>query len=142
MKKLLLLFALLSFIGLGSVSAQSFDMVGNGVTVTNTATVACSLKVSNQYTSVTVQAVFAKTSGTLAGTATLQGSIDGLSWETVPTSLVAGAASTYTVTDLATQAKSFVITGSPFLYYRLSWTGTGTMVGTLTGYVFPRNSNK
>lgn len=142
MKKLLFLFTLLSFIGLGSVSAQSFTMVGNGVTLTNTGTVACSLKVSNNYSSVTVQAVFTKTSGTLGGTATLQGSVDGVTWETIPTSLVAGVASTYTVTDVASQGKSFVITGSPFLHYRISWTGTGTMVGTVACFVLPRNYNK
>ena len=142
MKKILFLIVLLSFIGIGSTSAQSFTMNGNDVVLTGSATVACSLKVSNPYSTVTVQAVFTKTSGTLAGTATLQGSVDGVSWETVPVSLVAGAASTYTVTDVASQAKSFVITGSPFLHYKISWTGTGTMVGTVAGFVLPRNYNK
>lgn len=143
MKKFLsLLFCiglLFSFFG---ANAQSSAMTGNGVTITNTGTSACSLKVANPYHTVTVQAVMTKTSGTLAGTLTLQGSVDGTSWETVPTSLVAGAASTYTVTDVASQAKTFVITGTPFLYYKLSWTGTGTMAGTLSGFVLPRNYYK
>ena len=142
MKKFLFLFACLAFIGLGSVSAQSFTMTGNDVVVTNTATVACSLKVSNAYNAVTVQAVVTKTSGTIAGTVTLQGSVDGVNYETVPVSLVAGGASTYTATDLALQAKTFVITGSPFLYYKLSYTGSGTMVGSLAGFILPRNYSK
>lgn len=144
MKKLLsLLFSFALLLMFANVSvAQTSTMVGNGVTVTNTGTSACSLKVVSAYSSISVQAVFTKTSGTLGGTATLQGSIDGVTWETVPTSLVAGAASTYTVTDVASQGKTFVITGAPFLWYRISWTGTGTMAGTVSGFVLPRNSNK
>lgn len=140
MKKILsivmILGLMLSFFG---ANAQTFAMTGNGVTVTNTGTSACSLKVSKAYNTVSVQGVFTKTSGTLGGTATLQGSIDGVTWETVPVSLVAGGASTYTVTDTASQGKTFVVTGSPFLYYKISWTGTGTMVGTVSGYVLPQN---
>lgn len=141
MKKLFSLLIVFAFLSLGAF-AQTKTMTGSGVTVTNTATVACSLQVVSPYTSVTVGAVIAKTSGVLAGTLTLQGSLDGTNWETVPTALVAGAASTYTVTDVASQTKAFVITGSPFLYYRLSWTGTGTMVGTLSGVLLVRNYYK
>ena len=136
-----LLFLAFAFACTG-VFAQSFPMTGNAVVVTNTATVACSLQVKTSNNTVTVQAVVAKTSGTIAGTVTLQGSVDGVNYETVPVSLVAGGASTYTATDLALQAKTFVITGSPFLYYKLSYTGSGTMVGTLSGYVLPRNYQK
>lgn len=144
MKKLLsILFSLALLLSFTSVaSAQSFPMTGNDVVLTGSATVACSLKVSNPYSTVSVQTVFTKTSGTLAGTATLQGSIDGVTWETIPVSLVAGGASTYTVTDVASQGKTFVITGSPFLWYRVIWTGTGTMVGTVAGFVLPRNYNR
>jgi hypothetical protein len=138
MKKLFSLLIVFAFLSVGAF-AQAKAMTGSGVTVTNTATVACSLQVAQSYTTVTVGAVIAKTSGTLAGTLTLQGSLDGTTWETVPTALVAGAASTYTVTDVASQNKAFVVTGSPYLYYRLSWTGTGTMVGTLSGAVLARN---
>ena len=141
MKKLFALLIAFTFLSAG-VFAQSLTMTGNGAIATNTGTAACSLKVQSAYHTVSVQAVFTKTSGTLAGTATLQGSIDGVTWETVPVSLVAGGASTYTVTDLASQGKTFVITGSPFLYYKISWTGTGTMVGTVAGFVLPRNYNK
>lgn len=143
MKKFLsIVFCFAMLFSFSNVFAQSKAMTGNGVVVTNTATVACSLQVVNSANTVTIQAVFTKTSGTLAGTATLQGSIDGVTWETIPTSLVAGAASTYTVTDLASQGKTFVITGSPFLYYKISWTGTGTMVGSVAAFVLPRNYSK
>ncbi len=137
MKKLFSLLIVFAFLSLGAF-AQSKAMTGNGVIVTNTATVACSLQVVNAANTVSIQAIIAKTSGTLAGTITLQGSIDGVTWETADTSMVSGAV-TYTVTNVASQGKIFVITGSPYLYYKLSWTGTGTMVGTLSGYVLPRN---
>lgn len=142
MKSLLSFLIVFAFLGTTSVFAQTKSMTGNGAIVTNTATVACSLTVANPYNTITIQAVVAKTSGTIAGTVTLQGSVDGVNYETVPVSLVAGGASTYTATDLATQAKSFVITGSPFLYYKLSYTGSGTMVGTLSGYILGRNYTK
>lgn len=145
MKKSLLFSLLIAFGLLFSVStfaqsvANATVMTGNGVVVTNTATVACSLKVSGSYKAVSIQAVVGKTSGTIAGTVTLQGSLDGVTYETVNTALVAGAASTYTATDVASQGKTFVVTGSPYLYYKLSYTGTGTMVGTLSGFILPRN---
>lgn len=130
------LFSLSTFAqAVGSASV----MTGNGVVISGSATVACSIKVQSSYKAVSIQAVVAKTSGTIAGTVTLQGSLDGLTYETVNTALVAGAASTYTATDVASQGKTFVVTGSPYLYYKLSYTGTGTMVGTLSGFVLPRN---
>ena len=141
MKKLLFLLIAFAFACTG-VFAQSFPMTGNGVVLTNAATAACSLKVSNASNTVSIQAVITKTSGTLAGTLTVQGSIDGVNYETVNASLVLPTPATYTVTDVASQSKMFIITGSPYLYYKLSWTGSGTMVGTLSGYVLPRNYQK
>ena len=108
-------------------------MTLSGATVTNsgtgtaTATVNAGLK-----TNVILQALITKTSGTLGGTVTLQVSSDGTNYVTAPTSLVEGASSTYTVTDSATQSFVFVVKGNPFAKYRLSWTGTGTMVGVIT----------
>lgn len=138
MKKIFSLLIVFSFIGITTAFAQK-TMTGSGVVLTGAATVACSLKVELPANTVSIQAVIAKTSGTLAGTVTVQGSIDGVNYETVNASLVLPTPATYTVTDVATQSKTFVITGSPYLYYRLSWTGSGTMVGTLSGYALPRN---
>jgi hypothetical protein len=138
MAKLLSFLIVFSFLSINSVFAQK-QMTGSGVILSGAATVACSLKVELPANTVSIQAVIAKTSGTLAGTLTVQGSIDGVNYETVNASLVLPTPATYTVTDVASQAKIFVITGSPYLYYRLSWTGSGTMIGTLNGYILPRN---
>lgn len=108
----------------------------SGATVTNTGTGTATAQFDGGYNQVSLVAKVTKTSGTLGGTATLQGSLDGTNYVTIPTATVVGGASTYTVTDTATQYINFVVTGSPYKYYRLSWTGTGTMVGVISdGYI-------
>lgn len=133
MKKLLfllvaMLFSLVSF-------GQQITMTTAGSPVTNTGTATSTLKVTGSTSYVSIQAVFTKTSGTLGGTATLQGSLDGVNYVTIPTAGAVGAAATYTVTDTATQSVIFAVDDNAFLYYRVSWTGTGTMVGTLASYL-------
>ena len=65
-----------------------------------------------------------KISGTVGGTATLQGSHNGTDW--------AGIATAYTVTD-ATQTKSFDFDRSKYTYYRINVVGTGTMAASIKG---------
>ena len=66
----------------------------------------------------TFQAKFTKISGTAAATVKLQGSVLGIDWEDL--------GSSYTVTDVATQAKAFTVVPSTYQYYRLSIVPTGT----------------
>lgn len=109
------------------------SMTLSGATVTNSGTGTATATVETSFkTNVILQALITKTSGTLGGTVTLQVSSDGTNYVTAPTTLVEGASSTYTVTDSATQSFVFVVKGNPFIKYRLSWTGTGTMVGIIT----------
>lgn len=65
-----------------------------------------------------------KISGTVGGTATLQGSHNGADW--------AGIATAYTVTD-GTQTKSFDFDRSKYTYYRIQVVGTGTMSASVKG---------
>lgn len=123
-----LLFSILSF-GQVAMTAASGTVTNSG-----TGTITRAME-SVAYTKVSVQAIFTKTSGTLAGTATLQGSLDGTNYATVATGQTVAGAATYTVTDVATQSVIFTINGNPFKYYRVSWTGTGTMVGVISGYI-------
>ncbi len=136
MKKFLII--ALSFLLSFSAFSQAITMTTSGSPVTNTGVATSTLKSTGNTELVGIQAVFTKTSGTLAGTATLQGSIDGVNYVTLPTAGVIGAASTYTVTDTATQSVIFVVNRNGFLYYRISWTGTGTMVGTLASYILAK----
>lgn len=104
-------------------------------TTTNTSASTLSLSVSNWYNTVTIQSVVTKISGTVAGTVTLQGSIDGTNYVTVNSSYA--DVTSYSPTDVATSSKLFVVTGSPYRYYRLSYTGAGTMSASHRGYVLP-----
>lgn len=130
-----------------SVSTMLSDISATSDTVTNTGTGYVQLKVKGTYKSVAIQVVSDKISGTAAGTVTLQGSNDGVNFVTVNTSYLSNLASqapyttgggaTLTVTNVATSTKIFVVNGSPYAYYRLSHTGSGTMVSRLSGYILP-----
>lgn len=109
-----------------------------GSPVTNTGTGTATATITNTYETAAIQAVFTKTSGTLAGTATLQASLDGTNYATVATGATVAGAATYTVTDVASQSVIFIINKAPYKYYRVSWTGTGTMVGTISATILPK----
>jgi hypothetical protein len=140
MKKLfILLFALVAF----ASSAQVFDLKNSlspyalTDTVTNggTATVTSPVVSAAPAVTTTIWVVATKISGTVGGTITLQGSLDGTNWKALNTPNTATALATFTATD-ATNTYHWVISGSPFRYYRVSWTGTGTMAATLAAQMF------
>lgn len=137
MNKILSIFVLMLFMALG-VNAQSttqdlYSNAASGVkltdTVTNTGTVTMSSKIvigaPNQ---TTVTATFTKLTGTVAGTATLLGSINGTDW-------ASASATSYTVTDLAAQTTSWPLTGKNFMLYRVNVVGSGTSTYTVKGQV-------
>ncbi len=145
MKNLLLLFAAVIFMAVSS-NAQTFQMTGaytTGDTVTNTATKACSLKVVHSYKQISIQADITKIDGTVGGTLTLYGTVDGTNYVAVDTCIYVHAmASTYTATNTSgTQSKIWIMNNNPYLWYKLSYTGTGTMRAILKGYLLPRENN-
>ena len=107
-------------------------------TTDNTGTSYVGLSVQNWYNTVTIQSVVTKISGTVAGTVTLQGSVDGTNYVTVNSSYA--DVTSYSPTNVATSSKLFVVTGSPYRYYRLSYTGAGTMSASHRGYVLPNKN--
>ena len=138
MKNLLSILFLFCF-SLGAMAQTSVvTMTVAGSPVTDGGTATATATINSSYETVTIQAIFTKTSGTLAGTATLQASLDGTNYFTVATQATTAGAATYTVTNVASQSISFIITKSPFKHYRVSWTGTGTMVGTMAAYILPK----
>lgn len=102
-------------------------------TVVNTATGYVGVTVSGTYHRLALQVVITKISGTVAGTVTIQGSVDGTNYVTVNSGFI--DATTHTATNVATSTKMFTITGSPYKYYRASYTGSGTMSATIKGYL-------
>ena len=104
-------------------------------TTTNTATSYISLPVQLWYNTVSIQSVVTKISGTVAGTVTLQGSLDGTNFNTVDGNYA--DVTSYVPTNVTTSTKVLTVTGSPYRYYRLSYTGAGTMSASHRGYVLP-----
>lgn len=109
-------------------------------TVTNTATayVSTPRKVAGGTSaSTTVWVTVTKISGTVGGTISLLGSIDGTNYKAINTMGTQTAMATITATD-ASNAYHWYLTGSPFTYYRVSWTGTGTMSASFTAKLLAR----
>lgn len=121
---------------LNLASNAQTTMTGSGDTIVNTATKTNTLKLSGSFKEVLVQSVVTKISGTVAGTLTLQGSIDGTNYVTADSSALHKRL--FVATNVTTQSVVFVIQGSPYLYYRVSYTGVGTMSATLSSYILGR----
>lgn len=128
-----------SLLTAGSSNKHTVLTFTNGATTTQTTTNSGSstltLPLTLWYNTVTIQSVITKVSGTVGGTATLQGSIDGTNFVTVSSAYA--DVTSYTPTDQTTNSKLFIVTGSPYRYYRISYTGTGTMVATQKAYILP-----
>lgn len=68
----------------------------------------------------TIQSTLDKISGTVAGTVKPQGSVDGVLYTDI------AGQTAFTLTDVAQQSCSFVILNSPYQYYRVVVTPSGT----------------
>jgi hypothetical protein len=77
-------------------------------------------------------------SGTTGGTITIQGSIDGTDFKAIPTAGTQTSITTATALDVASQTFIWYIQGNPYPYYRVSWTGTGTMAASFTAQMYHR----
>lgn len=137
-------FLLVAFLGLATlVSGQNnlfYNSLGTNLTTdtvtnTGTATVSTRLLPSRQHTSEIIWVTVTKISGTVGGTITLQGSIDGTNWKALNTNDTSTALATITATD-ATNTYHWRLLGGGFPYYRVSWTGTGTMVATVGAKIY------
>lgn len=109
-------------------------------TVTNTAVNFLSSQLSTGgATSTSIVVNVTKISGTVAGTLTLYGcntacgktTATATNWTTVKQPDLQTAVPTITALD-ATGPYSWVLSGSPYSYYRVSWTGAGTMAASFT----------
>jgi hypothetical protein len=100
-------------------------LVRDTVTNTGTGTLTTDRKVVGDG-SVTCFILVTKLSGTVAGTITLQGSVDNTNWTVINTPGTQTAITTITAAD-ATARYTINFQYNPALYYRVSWTGAGTM---------------
>lgn len=86
-----------------------------------------------------IQVLITKASGTLGGTMTLYGSNDGVNWTALTDATSTPTITTYTVTDTGTyaapQTKLWYLGFHGMKDYKLTWAGTGTMVGRFKAIV-------
>jgi hypothetical protein len=134
MKKFLLIASIFTvlatvFTAQNAEAQTSFkSQYGNSLdTVTNAGTVYFTLTTQPASTNniIEVQYKVTKISGTVGGTATLQSSLDGTNWYTVP------GTSANTLTD-GSHVTAFKVTNWGGKYLRIATTGTGTMAASLT----------
>lgn len=140
----LAMIALLIVASLGAVSAQQvfYNPLGTNLatdTVTNagTAYVSTRLVERRNHSSEVIWVTVTKLSGTVAGTITLQGSMDGTNYKAINANDSQTALATVTATD-ATNTYHWRLLGGGFNYYRVTWTGAATMAATI-GAKFYRN---
>lgn len=126
MKKLIFLFAFLS-IGLASFAQKGAAVrlpILTGDTIVNTGTTSKVIKFTGGYIGSVIQIDVALVSGTGAGTLTLSGSLDGVIYKTI--------GSAYTITNTASQAAQFTVTGPLPTFIKVAGAGSGTEVAALT----------
>lgn len=116
-----LLIAVFAFIA-PSAQAQSSVLISSTDTLSNTDTAYISLPTATGgYYAVGIQAVVSKVSGTVAGTAIIQGSLDGVNYVDIGTD-------TLTFTNVTTNTKVWAITPSVYQYHRVKFISSGTVV--------------
>lgn len=99
---------------------NALDTVSNTATKTTTA-----YKVANFNKGVSIGVVVTKISGTVGGSLVLQGSPDGTNWFTIGNATTPSDAS----------ANYSFNTTVGWNYYRISWTGTGTMSASFKSFL-------
>ena len=125
------LFIIALFAGINVANAQS-ALLPSPDTLTNAATRDLTLKVPGAFNEVqTFQLNVVKISGTVAGTAFVQGSLDGVNYFTLP------GTDTLTLTN-GNNAKAWVAGKSNYLFYRIRTVGVGTQSAQLKAWVLNR----
>jgi hypothetical protein len=140
-KKIFFLLSAVSLLTLTATKAdaqvQSFkSQYGNVLdTVTNTTAKVFSLTspINGYQKVVTIQFLATEISGTTAGSAQVQASMDNTNWYNIGTA--------FTLTDVATQTTSFTFNDWGHLYVRLLVTPTGTMSDQIKAWILPRKGN-
>ncbi|MEK9157696.1 MAG: hypothetical protein AAB638_00750 [Patescibacteria group bacterium] len=137
MKKIfisIMLATCIAFSGQAQKARNFYNALGSTLlvsdTVTNTATGFVQVDASLESGNVSsVQFIATKISGLVAGTIAIHGSNDGVDYASI-------SSTTFTATDVATQGGIWQFTGSPVRYYRITWTGAGTMAATIKGTIW------
>jgi environmental stress-induced protein Ves len=129
---LLLIFSLALFASPPAHSQSTMTASKNILTNADTSTHQLDLAGQiNNFEVITVQVIGTKTSGTVAGTAVLTGSLDG-------TNYFAVGADTLTLANVATNSKVWQVDKSRYRYYRVKVITSGTQVSSYVCKLFGR----
>lgn len=142
MKKLLSIIAIVAISLTAIAQPTVFPMASSysGVyidTVTNTGSGYVQIKFDQTYSYISIQPELTKISGTLTSNSNvkLQGSVDGVNYVDI-------AGDTMTVTNVSTAISKVwtktAATGNPYYWYRVSYTGVGTMSAALKAKILFR----
>ena len=137
MKKLFFI-ACLSLIGF-MAQAQSVTVMKNATyttltsdTVTNTGSGAVFINLNSAYTNVSIQPKVTRISGTMNSNSApkLQGSLDGTNYYDI-------VGDTLHITNTASPiVDDWLLTSQGYKYYKVTWTGTGTMSAKLEAIIY------
>jgi hypothetical protein len=132
MKKFIIaLFALVAFAATSSAQLTT-TMTGSGDSIVNTGTKYLTVGLDGNVSAAAIQVTFTKTSGTAAGKATIEYSIDGTNYFRVNTDSL-------NVTNTTTQYKLWTLSlPASYKYARIKVVGSGTSRYTLTGIIYTR----
>lgn len=114
---------------------RSMISVANGTvldTVNNTGVRSQLLRVPGSYSAVTIVSTVTEISGTTAGTVKLWGSLDGTNYALVDSNYFSPA------DQVAAQSYAWQVKPSTFTYYKVIYTGAGTMSAKLATKILRR----
>lgn len=132
---ILLMIALLGFASY-SQTAMKGSSGATSDTVTNAGTEYVYVNTTANVSAYSLQFVGTKISGTVAGTVTLEVSVDGTNYVSIDTSAtLKKGTDSYTNTNVTTNTFVWTVTKPAFLWYRFKVVGSGTMVQRIQGYI-------
>lgn len=141
MKKIIFAITLTAFAVSCYAQNAFFNALGTNIqidTVVNTGTAYLTTRAQIQQEraqQTIIQVNVVKVSGIVAGNITLLGSIDGVNYSIVRNIELQTLVPVVAATD-ATASYHWRLTGNPFPFYRVSWTGVGTMNATFSARVY------
>lgn len=101
-------------------------------TVDNTEILTQTKQITGYHKVLTIQSTITKISGTVAGTVTLYGSLDGVTYDQIGTDV-------FTATNVASQCNIWSLGVSGYAYYRVIYAGAGTMSAKIQTYYILRD---
>lgn len=102
-------------------------------TLTNAGTVSQLKQITGYHKVIAIQTTVTKVTGTPAGTVVLYGSLDGVTYDTIP------GTERFTITNVATQTVIWPLNVSNYAYYKVVTAGSGTQSSRVKSYYIIRD---